>query len=308
MNKRKNDFLDHGTPRWVWFLAPLLLVAMGALGVLLGQQLARQNIYVIDSEVTATPIPPDTSSLYNGAIPVARLGRIKLDVAFVFDTTGSMGDELAQLQNNVMFIAGEVDKLGTSVDVQYGLVAYKDQGDEYVTQVHPFTNDAALFQQSLMMLSAGGGGDTPEDLTSALDQALHGLQWRGDNTIQLMFIVTDAAAQISPSYSYLNGVKEAASRGIKIHSLAASGLDQTGEYMLRQISQITMGRFIFLTYDASAPVLASIAGDDRPDLNVGEAKDPQGVGEYTVEQLPQLVLRLIREEVAYVNVLPNQQQ
>ena len=301
MNKRKNDFLDHSTPRWVWFLAPILLIAMGALGVLFGQQLARQNIYVIDAETTATPIPPAPPELYpNGAIPILRGGPIKLDVAFVFDTTGSMDDELAQLQNNVMFIAGQVDKLGANVDVQYGLVAYKDRGDEYVTQVHQFTHDASLFQQSLMMLSAGGGGDTPVDFTSALDQALHGLQWRGDNTIQLMFIVTDAAAQISPSYSYLNGVKEAASRGIKIHSLAASGLDQTGEYMLRQISQITMGRFIFLTYDASAPVLASIPGDARPDLNVGEAKDPQGVGEYTVEQLPQLVLRLIREEVAYV--------
>jgi hypothetical protein len=70
--------------------------------------------------------------------------------------------------------------------------------------------------------------------------------------------------------------------------------------MLRQTSEITMGRFIFLTYDASQPVLASAPGEDRPDLNVGEAKDENGVGEYAVEQLPQLVLRLIREEVAFV--------
>jgi hypothetical protein len=302
MSKRKNDFLDHGTPRWVWLLAPILLVAMGAFGVILGQQLARQNIYVIDAEPTIVPplAPPTVIPFPNGAIPVLRSDRVKLDVAFVFDTTGSMGDELAQLQNNVLFIASEIATWQNGVDVQYGLVAYKDQGDEYVTQVHEFTSDAYLFQQSLLGLSAGGGGDTPEALTDGLDQALHQLKWRDDDTIKLMFVVTDASAQLSPSWSYLNSVKEAAQRGVKIHSLAASGLDQAGEYMLRQISQITMGRFIFLTYDTNAPVLASIPGEDRPDLNVGEAKDEQGVGEYTVEPLPELVLRLIREEVAYV--------
>ena len=303
MSKRKNDFLDHSTPRWVWLLAPVLLIAMGAFGLLLGQQLARQNIYVIDSDATMTPLMPITvtPSYPEGAVPVTRPGRIKLDVAFVFDTTGSMGDELAQLQNNVLYIAGEIAKWRTGVDVQYGLVAYKDYGDEYVTQVYPFTSDAYQFQTNLMQLSAGGGGDTPEDLASGFKSALQDLQWRDNDSIKLMFVVTDASAQLyNNGYTYLNGVQEAASRGIKIHSLAASGLDSAGEYMLRQASQITMGRFIFLTYDANAPVLASVAGEDRPDLNVGEAKDPQGVGEYTVETLPRLVLRLISEEVAYV--------
>jgi hypothetical protein len=204
----------------------------------------------------------------------------------------------------VMFIAGEIATWRTGVDIQYGLVAYKDYGDEYVTQVYPFTSDANQFQTNLMQLSAGGGGDTPEDLASGFKSALRELKWRGSDTIQLMFVVTDASAQLyNNGYTYMDGVKEAASRGIKIHSLAASGLDPAGEYMLRQASQITMGRFIFLTYDANAPVLASAAGDDRPDLNVGEAKDPQGIGEYTVETLPELVLRLIREEVAYVTPL-----
>lgn len=299
MNKRKNDFLDNSMPRWIWAAAPVALIVIGVLGLALGQRLARQNIYLIEEPPvaqTGTPVP-----LYpEGAILLNRPSRIKLDVAFLFDTTGSMGDELAQLQNNVMYIAGDIAKWNASVDVQYGLVAYKDQGDQYVTQAYPFTSNATQFQSNLLQLSAGGGGDTPEDLAAGLDVTLHNLQWRGDDTIQLIFIVTDASAQLYGGFSYMDGVKEAAQRGIKIHSLAASGLEQDGEYMLRQASQITMGRFIFLTYDASQPVLASAPGDDRPDLNVGEAKDPQGVGEYTVEQLPQLVLRLIREEVAYI--------
>jgi secreted protein with Ig-like and vWFA domain len=243
---------------------------------------------------------PTQITVLDGAIPLQRSSRVKLDVAFLFDTTGSMGDELAQLQNNVMYIAGDIARWNASVDVRYGLVAYKDQGDAYVTQAYPFTDSAAQFQTNLLQLSAGGGGDTPEDLAAGLEVALHNLQWRDDDTIQLIFIVTDASAQLYGGFTYMDGIKEAAQRGIKIHSLAASGLEQDGEYMLRQASEITMGRFIFLTYDASQPVLASAPGEDRPDLNVGEAKDENGVGEYAVEQLPQLVLRLIREEVAFV--------
>lgn len=304
MSKRKNDFLDHSTPRWVWLLAPVLLIAIGAFGLIIGQQLARRNIYVIDAEPTVVPplIPTVPPPAYpEGAIPINRASRVQMDVAFVFDTTGSMGDELAQLQNNVLFIASEIATWNMDLDIQYGLVAYKDFGDEYITEVYPFTSNAYQFQTNLMQLSAGGGGDTPEDLASGFKSALHGLQWREDDTVKLMFVITDASAQLyNNGYTYLDGIKEASSRGIKIHSLAASGLDSAGEYMLRQASQITMGRFIFLTYDANAPLLASAPGEDRPDLNVGEAKDPQGVGEYTVETLPELVLRLIREEVAYV--------
>ncbi len=294
MNKRKNDFLDHSTPRWVWLLAPVLLIVMGAMGVVLGQRLARQNIYVIDGAATATLIAPATP-VPNGAIVVKRPGRVTMDVVFVLDTTGSMDDELAQLQNNILYVAGEVAKW-QDIDVNYGLVAYKDQGDEYVAQVYPFTANAPQFQANLMQLSAGGGGDTPEDMAAAFDAALHNLEWR--SSIKLIFVVTDASAQLYGGFSYMDGIKEAAQRGIKIHTLASSGLDPVGEYMLRQASQITMGRFIFLTYDQAAPVPAA-PGDSRPDLNVGEAKDQQGVGEYTVEQLPQLVLRLIREEVAF---------
>lgn len=300
MNKRKNDFMNESTPRWVWALTPVLLLVMGMGGLMFGQQLARQNIYVINEPpaATVTPIP-----MYpEGVAPLLRTNRVQVDVAFVFDTTGSMGDELAQLQNNVLYIANELAQGNNNLDVHYGLVAYKDQGDSYVTQVYDFTSDATIFQANLMQLSAGGGGDTPEDLAAGLEATLHQMDWRGGDTIQLMFVVTDASAQLYGGVTYMDSIKEAAARGIKIHALAASGLDTLGEYMLRQAAQITMGRFIFLTYDSNAPVPASVPGSDRPDLSVGEARDENGVGEYAVEQLPQLVLRLIREEVAFVLV------
>lgn len=282
IHKRKNGYARS----WIWLLVPLFAVGLGAIWFtrVFSPALPTRNMHYISPTATTGPMLSPGSS------------RVKLDVAFVFDTTGSMGDELAQLQNNVLFIAEQIGQWSNNIDIQYGLVAYRDQGDQYVAQVHGFTNSASQFQANLMTLSAGGGGDTPEDLAAGLDAMLHQLQWRGGrDTIQLAFVVTDASAKLYGGFTYMDSIKEAAQRGIKIHSLAASGLDETGEFMLRQASQMTMGRFIFLTYDTST----GAAGSDRPDLNVGEAKDPAGIGEYTVETLPELVLSLIWEEMSY---------
>jgi hypothetical protein len=283
IHKRKNS---PNRNRWMWLLVPLFAL------VLVG-------IWVFTSPLQPNRInflPTLQPSPTTGPMLSLRSTRVKLDVAFVFDTTGSMGDELAQLQSNVLNIAGEIAQWGNNVDIQYGLVAYKDRGDTYVTQVYAFTNSATQFQANLMKLSAEGGGDTPEDLAAGLEATLHQLQWRGStDAIQLVFVVTDASAKLYGGFTYMDSIEEAAQRGIKIHSLAASGLDDTGEFMLRQASQMTMGRFIFLTYDGAAPN----PGSDRRDLDVGEAKDATGRGEYEVEQLPQLVIRLIREELEY---------
>ena len=75
---------------------------------------------------------------------------------------------------------------------------------------------------------------------------------------------------------------EARSRGIKIFSVASSGLDVQGEYIFRQIAQHTMGRFIFILYGG-------------PD---GGLETPHNVDDYTIERLDDLIVRLVEEELA----------
>ncbi len=223
----------------------------------------------------------------------------ELDVLFLIDATGSMSDEIAQLQNNILHISSQIDALPGNVDVHYGLVAYRDRGDEYITRLYDFTSDVGGFQANLNTLHARGGGDTPESLNEGLHRALHDVTWRGDETVKLMFLVADAPPHLdyAQDYSYAEELVFAAQMGIKIHPIASSGLDQTGEFIFRQIAQYTMGRFIFLTYEGGQP---GAPGDTRPDLHVGEPDDPetQEEGDYTVEQLDELVLRLITDELA----------
>ncbi len=231
-------------------------------------------------------------------------GRPRLDVTFLIDTTSSMDDEIRQLQNNILYIAGETAKL--DADVRYGLVLYRDWGNEqYVLQVHDFVSDVTQYQLTLNTVEAWSGAfnqDWPEALNEGLYEAVNTLSWRGDDTVKLVFLVGDASPHLNhpnETHIYSEEMLTAAAKGIKIHSVASSGLEPEGEYIFRQISQVTMGHFIFLTYDTdSTAVTGAPPGANRPDLNVGEPEDEQGAGAYTVEQLHEIVLRLITDELA----------
>ena len=72
---------------------------------------------------------------------------------------------------------------------------------------------------------------------------------------------------------------------MKIFAIASSGLDDQGEYIFRQIAQHTMGRFIFIVY----------GGDGTTG-----GTTPHHVGQYTIEQLDDLVVRLVQEELAFL--------
>lgn len=240
-------------------------------------------------QVTLTDVP---------ASPITQL-----DVLFLLDATGSMADEIAQLQNNILAIAGQIDALPGNVDVRYGLVSYRDRGDQYITQTTDFVADVGTFQSVLSAVRADGGGDTPESLNEGLHQAVQSVNWRSGDTIRLIFLVADAAPHLDypQDYDYAQEMVAAAARGIKIHPLASSGLTPDGEFIFRQIAQYTMGHFLFLTYQQGA---SGAPGDSRPDLSVGTPFNPeQGQqGDYSVEQLDELVMRLITDEI---NALKN---
>lgn len=224
----------------------------------------------------------------------------KLDVMFLIDSTGSMADEIAQLQDNILAISTQIDALPGNVDVRYGLVTYRDRTDEYVTRVYDFTDDVIQFQANLNTVEAGGGGDYPESLNQGLEESLNVVSWRGSDTVKLVFLVADAPPQLNyrDDVNYTLSMQEALGRGIKIHPIASSGLQPEGEYILRQIGQFTMGHFIFLTYEDGTP---GTAGEERPELEVGSPEDAQGIGDYSVEELDELVLRLITDELAALN-------
>ncbi|NIS79903.1 MAG: VWA domain-containing protein [Anaerolineales bacterium] len=215
--------------------------------------------------------------------------RVNLDVLFLLDSTGSMGDEIQALQSSMHSIARQIDHMRPRPDLHFGLVWYRDRGDRFVVRSADFTHDVRDFSRQLDSVQAQGGGDYPESLNEALHEALHEMSWRDDDTIRLIFLIADAPPHLDywQDYDYAQEMAVAAANGVKIFPIAASGADDQAEYIFRQLAQFTQGRYLFLTYEGPT--------------NGGEPGDvsTMHVDGYGVQDLDDLVVRLVAEELAH---------
>jgi len=220
---------------------------------------------------------------------------LPLDVLFVLDTTGSMGEEIERLRDTIEIVHANIRAMTPKPAVRFGMVLYKDRGDEYVTQVVPFTADLQVFQAALAEVYAAGGGDTPEDLQAALEDSLKKMAWN-EGGVRIAFVITDAEPHLDydQKYTYAQAAKDARARGIRFHTIGTGGLGVEGEYVLRQLSQYTEGKYIFLTYGETGE---------------SEGGAPGSVSHHTganfqTDKLEAIVIRFVKEDLANLSDLP----
>ncbi len=249
-----------------------------------GEPAAESYTFSVGSEsVTATP--GSDASLELPTDGGAEVG-VPLDVLFLLDVTGSMGDEIDQLERTVSMVASRIEALASQPDVRFGMTLYRDEGDTFVTSTFDLTGVIDDFQAALADVVADGGGDTPEALDEALAAALDVPTWRDrHDAVQLVFLVADAAphverTQVTP---YTESMLAASTRGITIHAIAASSTDDAAEHAFRSIAQATGGRFVFLTYGAGGAATG-------PATDIGST-------DYEELSLDDLVVRLVSEEL-----------
>ncbi len=207
--------------------------------------------------------------------------RIPLDLLFLLDATGSMSDEIDQIKATMLSISSRISDLPSNPDLRFGMVAYRDRGDDFITRTYHFETDVQEFLNSIRDVQADGGGDEPESLNEALHVAVGEPEWRQD-AIRLVFLIADAPPHLdyAQDYDYAVEMVEASRQGIKIFPIASSGLSAQGEYIFRQIAIHTMGRFLFILYGGSTP---------------------HSVGQYSVENLDDLVVELVEAELAHLS-------
>lgn len=243
------------------------------------------------NETTEKTVPRDNMqavelSLGQAATP----DTVNLDILFLLDTTGSMSDELGHIQETIDSIAQRIDAFTPRPNLRFGLVAYRDRGDDYVTRSYDLTPDIATFRKQLNSFSADGGGDTPESLSEALHEAVQNISWSDENAIRLVFLVADAGPHLdyAQDYDYITETQQAVTQGIKIYPIAASNTDSFAEYVFRQLAQQTLAHFIFLTYQSGES-----AGTPGEDTTLEAGDQP-----YTVERLDDLIVQVVQRELA----------
>lgn len=245
------------------------------------------------AEVDGTSAPLTAGVDLDLLLPDARAVEqsMPIDVLFLLDATGSMGDEIDRLKTTIDGVAQRLSSLPGTSDVRIAMTLYRDTEDAFVTATYDFTNDIGKFRRALASVRADGGGDYPEALDEALADALAKPSWRpSGEAIQLVFLVADAPPQIGRQVAtpYSASMKEAAARGIKVFPIASSETDDQAEYVFRQLAQFTGARFVFLSYGAQGALGGTATGSAS---NVGQS-------DYAELSLDDLVVRLVGEEAA----------
>jgi hypothetical protein len=110
----------------------------------------------------------------------------KLDLAIVFDDTGSMVGEISAMKSKVKDLTDTIKASG--IDANYSLVSFKDS----VSVKTKWTNDPTVFKKNVDALSADGGGDEPEDSLDAIEAVLS-MGFRPDAQ-KVILVITDAHA------------------------------------------------------------------------------------------------------------------
>ncbi len=210
----------------------------------------------------------------------------KFDLLLTLDATGSMGDEMAYLQSELVAILDRVANANDGLSIHAGLVAYRDVGDDYVTRAFDFTGDLEAFKADLKAQQAQGGGDMPESMHTAMAEGLD-LTWR-DDAIKVNLLVADAPPPDSAISATWDSGLISRSRGIHIVPLAASGVDETAEFLMRSMGQLTGGRYLFLTDDSG----------------IGNPHAEPTVDCYVVTRLDGLVQRVLQSLVTGMRVEP----
>jgi len=204
-----------------------------------------------------------------------------LDLTFVIDTTGSMGDELEYLKMELEDIIRNVSYNNSNMDIRLSVNVYRDVGDDYVVRSTPFENDINNQIAFLRAQRAQGGGDWEEAVEQALADALEDHDWNDSATAKLMFLVLDAPPHNTESIrNEMHRLTALSSdMGVRIIPIASSGIDKVTEFLLRTLSAATGGTYVFLT-DHSG---------------IGEPHIDPTIEQYTVELLDELIVRVINE-------------
>jgi len=204
-------------------------------------------------------------SLASPEEPATRVMRPRpiVEVAFVLDTTGSMGPLIEGAKRKIWSIATAIADANPNAEIRMGLVAYRDIGDDYVTKTFDLTTDIQDLYANLLELKARGGGDWPESVNEALEVGVTKLKWtQGADICRIMFLVGDAPPHMdyAQDTKFPDVIRMAHDRGIIVNAVQA-GTARATERVWREIAQRGDGRYIPIPQDGGQIVIIETPWD-----------------------------------------------
>ena len=214
----------------------------------------------------------------------------RIEVVFVLDSTGSMSGLIEGAKQKIWSIANTIISRKPTPEVRIGLLTYRDRGDDYITKMFDLSDDIDTVFKNLRSFAAGGGGDGPESVNQALDEAVHKMSWSMDKDIyKTSFLVGD----YPPHMDYKDDVKypvtceEAVRKDLVINTVQCGNFAGTTP-IWQEIARRSEGEYVAPAQSGNMTVIetpydkdiAKLSGDlGRTSLAYGPAKQKADVGE-----------------------------
>jgi Mg-chelatase subunit ChlD len=191
-----------------------------------------------------------------------------MEMVFVLDTTGSMGGLLTGAKQRIWGIVNEVMQTSSVSSVKVGLVAYRDRGDQYITQVLPLTEDLDKVYTTLMDYRPAGGGDEAENVRRALAEGVGKAGWSqpSSNRVQILFLVGDA-----PPHDYadepdtLTTADLAVKKGIIVNTIQC-GTSSSTKQAWEAIARRGQGQYFLIPQNGGVETISTPYDDQLSQL------------------------------------------
>ena len=178
----------------------------------------------------------------------------KIEVVFALDTTGSMSSMIQAAKEKIWSIATTLASSDLQPEIRIGLVAYRDRGEDYVTKVIDLSSDLDSVFSELMKFKAEGGGDSPESVNQALNDAVNKISWSSDQAaFKVVFLVGDAPAHTDyqGDLQFPDILNMAQQKGITVNSIQC-GEDQNTKQQWQEIAYQGSGEYLKVDQNGSA--------------------------------------------------------
>lgn len=214
-----------------------------------------------------------------------------IQLMFVIDTTGSMGDEIRYLQSEVKDVIQKIKAKNDDITIYLAIMVYRDHGDEYVTRYFDFTTDIDSQIKNLSKESAAGGGDFEEAVDEAFMKAAT-CQWLTNSSTNVLIHIADAPSHDKDVNKWFDAVNKLASQNVKIINVASSGIDKATEYLFRNECIRTGGYYCYLTNDSGI-------GEQHIEATLEEKPTVEYLNECLIRLISAFHTGILEEAIAY---------
>ncbi len=226
-------------------------------------------------------------ALGEDAKPQAKKPKPKIEVVFCLDTTGSMGGLIQGAKDKIWSISNQIAGGKPAPDLKIGLVAYRDRGDAYITKITDLTDDLDAIHGNLREFQAQGGGDGPESVNQALDDAVNKIKWSTDKkTLRIVFLVGDAPPHMdyADDVKYSETCKKACEKGIIINAIQCGG-DAECQKHWKEICKRAEGSYAQIAQSGGVVAIATPYDKELAEINTELARTTVVYGRAEMQRL-----------------------